>query len=82
MFGINIRIEDGLYRRSGMVSEIKTPQCTVQVIEQQGFSFEQALKLISPLKSRRELQAKFEVNGYRISEEEIRDIAAINNIVI
>lgn len=81
MFGINIRIEDGLYRRGHAAAiEPKTIHCTAQVIEQQGFSFNQALKLLSPLETRRKLQSIFEQNIFRISEEEIRSVALEFNI--
>ncbi len=89
MFGIRINMEDELsssmYRNNrNNPAHVKSSNtnCTVGVIEAQGFSFTQALRLINEVAPRRELDAIFAGNCYSISEEEILTVAKKYNIEI
>lgn len=80
----SIRIDNGLRadHRNTMHRQPSIPQCGVDVIMNCGYSFEQALKLINPLATRKAIQSSFEKNRFSISKEEIEKVANDHNIVL
>lgn len=84
MFGIRINMEDelssGMYRNNYNQPKNVNIICTVSVIEANGFSFKQALKLLNEVLPRRELDLVYQENCFRINREQILQIAKKHGI--
>lgn len=87
MFGIRINLEDefssGIYRNNERRGNSNSAlNCTVDEIEKCGFTFKQALLLVNEVPPRRELNRIYKENCFRITREQILDVAEKYNIEI